>query len=105
MKLGLSEKQSAVILKFTKHGIYSIEKLERIFVIPSELFALIKDSVYFPDRWEKKKDQYDRSVNKETLPKSIIELNTSSQEQLESIKGVGPFFAKQIMCRNHKRAI
>ncbi len=97
MKLGLSEKQSAVILKFTKYGIYSLDKLERIFVIPPELFALIKDSVYFPDRWEKRNDQYDRSVNKVTLPKSIIELNTSSQEQLESIKGVGPFFAKQII--------
>jgi DNA uptake protein ComE-like DNA-binding protein len=97
MKLGLSEKQSAVILKFTKYGIYSLDKLERIFVIPPELFALIKDSVYFPDRWEKINDQYDRSVNKVTLPKSIIELNTSSQEQLESIKGVGPFFAKQII--------
>lgn len=97
MKLGLSEKQSAVILKFTKYGIYSIEKLERIFVIPPELFALIKDSVYFPNSWEKRNDQYDRSVNKVSLPKSIIKLNTSSQEQLESIKGIGPFFAKQII--------
>lgn len=97
MKLGLSEKQSAVVLKFTKYGIYSLDKLERIFVIPPELFALIKDSVYFPDRWRDRNDQNDRSMSNLVQPKSTVELNTSSQEQLESIKGVGPFFAKQII--------
>ena len=97
MKLGLSEKQSAVILKFTKYGIYSLDKLEQIFVIPPELFELIKDSVFFP---EKEKKYFENNV----LPPSIkkrqlasIDVNKATQEELESIKGIGAFYAKQII--------
>jgi len=97
MKLGLSEKQSAVILKFTKYGIYSLDKLEQIFVIPPELFELIKDSVFFPKR---EKKYFENNV----LPPSIkkrqlasIDVNKATQEELESIKGIGAFYAKQII--------
>jgi hypothetical protein len=48
MQLGLSEKQAAVVLKFTSRGLKSNEDLQRVFVISDELFELIKDSTFYP---------------------------------------------------------
>ncbi len=50
MNLGLSKKQVAVIFKYTKRGIYSNDQLEKIVVISKQLFALIKDSTFYPER-------------------------------------------------------
>ena len=93
MNLGLSEKQVAVLLKFTKNGIRSNEDLKRIFVISDELYALIKDSTYYPER---PKTEYTPKVIEE---KKILklEINSASVEDLENLKGIGPFFAKQII--------
>ena len=93
MNLGLSEKQVAVLLKFTKNGIRSNEDLKRIFVISDELYALIKDSTYYPER---PKTEYTPKVTEEKKVQKL-ELNTASVEDLENIKGIGPFFAKQII--------
>lgn len=92
--LGLSEKQAKVILKFTERGIYSNEQLERIFVLPPQLFALIKDSTIFKERESNKEfDQSTKPVKKRVL----IEFNSATQEELESIPGIGSFFAKNII--------
>ena len=93
MNLGLSEKQVAVLLKFTKNGIRSNEDLKRIFVISDELYALIKDSTYYPER---PKTEYTPKVAEEKKVQKL-ELNTASVEDLENLKGIGPFFAKQII--------
>src|SRR5690606_29690521 len=50
MKLGLSEKQANVLLKFGKRGFYSSDELKQVFVISDEFFALIKDSLIFPSK-------------------------------------------------------
>jgi competence ComEA-like helix-hairpin-helix protein len=93
MNLGLSEKQVAVLLKFTKNGIRSNEDLKRIFVISDELYALIKDSTYYPER---PKTEYTPKVIEEKKVQKL-EINTASVEDLENLKGIGPFFAKQII--------
>jgi competence ComEA-like helix-hairpin-helix protein len=93
MNLGLSEKQVAVLLKFTKNGIRSNEDLKRIFVISNELYALIKDSTYYP---EQPKTEYTPKVIEEKKVQKL-EINTASVEDLENLKGIGPFFAKQII--------
>lgn len=93
MNLGLSEKQVAVLLKFTKNGIRSNEDLKRIFVISDELYALIKDSTYYPER---PKTEYTPKVVEEKKVQKL-EINTASVEDLENLKGIGPFFAKQII--------
>ena len=93
MNHGLSEKPVAVLLKFTKNGIRSNEDLKRIFVISDELYALIKDSTYYPER---PKTEYTPKVTEEKKVQKL-ELNTASVEDLENIKGIGPFFAKQII--------
>jgi competence ComEA-like helix-hairpin-helix protein len=93
MNLGLSEKQVAVLLKFTKNGIRSNEDLKRIFVISDELYALIKDSTYYPER---PKTEFTPKVVEEKKVQKL-EINTASVEDLENLKGIGPFFAKQII--------
>jgi len=94
MALGLSEKQVAVVLKFTERGIYNNEQLQKIFVIPEELYELIKDSTYYP----KKVQQEGFKEKKHETKKSIsVELNSTDQETLESVPGIGPFFAKNIL--------
>jgi len=93
INLGLSEKQVAVLLKFTKNGIRSNEDLKRIFVISDELYALIKDSTFYPER---PKVEYVPKVFEEKKIQKI-EINSASVEELEKLKGIGPFFAKQII--------
>lgn len=93
--LGLSEKQSAVVLKFTSRGIYSNEELKQVFVISEELFNLLKDSTYYPEKPKSSYEPKDRGVQKKSA--KIVDLNTASQEDFESLKGIGPFYAKKIV--------
>ena len=96
MALGLSEKQVRVILKFLKNGIDSNEALEKIYVLPKELYALIKDSTIYPAEIN--------TVDKELIPgvdqvvvQRILELNSIDSVALISLKGIGPFYASQIL--------
>ncbi len=92
MRLGLSEKQSVVVMKFTARGIYSEEDLRRIFVIPEVLFNLIRDSVVYSERPK-------TTYFKESYEKKIVQinLNTADTSQFMTIYGVGAFYAKQII--------
>jgi competence protein ComEA len=93
--LGLSEKQAAVVLRFTARGIRSDEELSKIFVIPTALFERIKDStVYAVVNEEPKKDKF--TSDKKVVP-VLVEVNRATLEQLETIPGVGSFYAKNII--------
>ena len=95
LNLGLSQKQVAIVLKFTKRGIYSNDQLQKIFVIPHQLFELIKDStIYTKKVFEKNQSQ---TFQTEKKAKIIVNVNTADQEELESIPGVGSFYAKNII--------
>jgi len=95
MYLGLSEKQAAVVLRFTAKGIRSDEELSKIFVIPKKLYEQIKDSTYYVHIIKKpNKDHY--TPDKKSLP-VLVDVNRASQEQLETIPGVGSFYAKNII--------
>ena len=95
VNLGLSAKQSVVVLKFTERGIYSEEDLKRIFVIPEVLFELIRDSVVYPERIQ-------NSPNQEAFKKRVkhiaqLNLNTADTTEFMKIYGIGAFYAKQII--------
>lgn len=97
MKLGLSEKQAMVVINFSKRGLYSNEQLKKIFVISNELFELIKDSTIYPIKYP-----VDSPVEKvENIKKTVeiigVDVNSATQSELETIKGIGPFFAKNIL--------
>ena len=93
--LGLSEKQSVVVLKFTSRGIYSEEDLKRIFVIPDVLFELIRDSVVYPERFQNTPNQ--ESFKKQAKQITLINLNTADTTEFMQIYGIGAFYAKQII--------
>ncbi len=93
MYLGLSKKQAAIVLKFTNRGIYSNEQLKKIFVIPPQLFELIKDSTFYA----KKSIEKNQNFHTENKPIILIDVNMANQEKLESIPGVGSFYAKNIL--------
>ena len=95
MNLGLSEKQSVVVLKFTSRGIYSEQDLKRIFVIPDILFELIRDSVIYPERFQNSPNQ--ESLKKQAKQITLINLNTADTTEFMKIYGVGAFYAKQII--------
>jgi competence ComEA-like helix-hairpin-helix protein len=100
MYLGLSEKQAAVMLKIAKKGIWTNEFLGRITVLPDEVYTLIKDSTIFPAR-EYPKKEYNKDYKTDFVKKEreilIVELNGATEEEMVSIYGVGPYFAKKII--------
>jgi DNA uptake protein ComE-like DNA-binding protein len=95
MYLGLTEKQANVVLKFTKHGIQSNEELSRIFVISGSLYQLIKDSTVYPKTVFFSKLQNSETIKKEKF--KPVDINAASQSDIESIPGIGPFYAKNIL--------
>lgn len=90
MKLGLSEKQAAVVCRFSQRGLSSNEDLENIFVLPKELFNKIKDSTFYPELKQEK------SVFEKKVIESV-ELNSVTREALIDLPGIGAFYADKII--------
>lgn len=93
MRLGLSEKQADVVLKFTSRGVYSNDELQKIVVIPDEVFELLKDSTYYPEKSFDKEAKKKKEVRKPV----IVDLNTASYDELLELPGIGDFYAKKIV--------
>lgn len=92
MQLGLSEKQANVVMKFSSRGIRSNEDLKKIYVLPEELYQLIKDSTLYPT--------IDFEVDAKTFEKKeleIVDINKASYEELISLPGIGDYYAKKII--------
>lgn len=94
MALGLSEKQSAIVLKYTSRKIYSNEELKRIFVISDELFDLIKDSTYYPER-TKNLDKFTEYKLEQKL--IVVDINRADLDDLLQAQDISMFDAKQII--------
>jgi competence protein ComEA len=92
LALGLSQKQTDVVLKFSSRGLKSNDDLKKIFVIPTELFDLIKDSTYYPVHQSAKK--FDEPTKKEFI---LVEINSAESDQLKTIPGIGDYFAAKII--------
>lgn len=99
IKLGLSQKQAEAVLKFGKYGFKSKEDLKRVFVIPEELMRKIIDSTFYP---ENKNGKIYFSEEKKETNRIVVDLNSASEEELQEIKGIGPFFAKNILKRRQQ---
>lgn len=101
MYLGLSKKQAASVIKFGKYGFKSNEQLSKVFVIPKQLFDLIKDSTIYGTKKGLLVSATTHEVKKETVIQ-LLELNSASEEELLAIPGIGPFFAKNILKQREK---
>lgn len=95
-RLGLTPKQSSVVVKFCSRGIYSNDQLQKIFVIPEQLFQLIKDSTFYPI---KTLDQTKHTSEKRdyTEKLTLVDLNRADEQELDKVPGIGPFYAKNIV--------
>jgi competence protein ComEA len=94
MQFGLSEKQASVVLKFTKRGIHSNDELQKIKFIPKQTFENIKDfTQYTLKDTEAKVKQVVQGASSPT----IVNANEANEEVLMKIKGLGPFYARQII--------
>ena len=100
MYLGLSEKQTNVIMRFLNHKIYTNEALKKIYVLPDTVYHLIKDSTVYPAHIFDEKETF---VKKKTPSiTKFLELNTIDSIELISINGIGPFYASQIINYRNK---
>lgn len=99
MMLGMSQKQAEIIVKFGKRGFYAPEDLKRVFVVSDQFYALIKDSLVFPPR-----PAYTNFEKSNPVIKSVrkIEINLATEEELMTIKGIGAFFAKNIVKKRNE---
>ncbi len=92
MNLGLSRKQAEVVCRMVKNGVRSESYLKKIYVIPEELFELIKDSVIYQSGGQ---TEIPSSNEKPVLKQ--IELNSATKEDLISLPGVGEYIAGRIL--------
>lgn len=92
--LGLSNKQAQSIVKYLKYPIYSNEELKKIYVLPKELYDLIKDSAVYTNQ-PKVYSKEDKTQL--VLTKARFNINTISKEQLIAIKGIGNYTADKIL--------
>jgi len=94
MQFGLSEKQASIVLKFTKRGIHSNDELQKIKFIPKETFENMKQFTRYPtvDHTEVERDT--KSV---LYSRPLVNVSNATEQDLMNIKGIGPFFARQII--------
>lgn len=106
MRLGLSEKQTDIVLKFSERGLRSNDDLKKIFVFPGELLKLIEDSLVYPEIIENKWNDFN-SFNKEDADKEAevfisVDINLADSVILKTIPGIGPFYAGKIVEHRNK---
>ena len=94
MQYGLSEKQASIVLQFAKRGIHSNDELQKIKFIPKETFENMKQFTRYSslENAEVKKDT--KAVSNS---RALVNVNNATEQDLMNIKGLGPFFARQII--------
>ena len=97
MALGLSIKQSEVVFSFISRGISSNQALEKIYVLPEELYNMIKDSTYYDMIEEAMVSGSSPQDEDSSLVKTLLEINGANKEELIALYGIGEFYAKQII--------
>ncbi|MDX2360063.1 MAG: helix-hairpin-helix domain-containing protein [Crocinitomicaceae bacterium] len=91
LALGLSERQAEVVVNFSQRGLKSNEDLKMIFVFPTELYDLIKDSTIYP---LPEVVNYDEG---EVYTFDLVEINSANEIELDKIPGIGEFYAIKIV--------
>lgn len=92
--LGLSDKQSAAILKFLKYPVYSNDDLKRIVIIPEQLFELIKDSTIYPPKPGKRDSAAEYQLEQKLI---VVDVNAANLKDILRAREITYFDAKQIL--------
>ncbi|MBW7867628.1 MAG: helix-hairpin-helix domain-containing protein [Brumimicrobium sp.] len=108
MRIGLSEKQAQMIINYLKSGAILKTKsdVKKLYPITDELYNLLEPMIDLPTTRHKEEfAQYENNTeSKKESPISIknnllipISINTATEEELLQVKGIGPFFAREII--------
>ncbi len=94
-KLGLSEKQIAVIKNYEAKGgrFYRKEDVQKMYVISSETYRQLAPYIHI--KIKQKSTELSKHPARAALP--IIDINLADSVQMQNIKGVGPAFASRIV--------
>jgi len=94
LALGLSEGKLKVLRNYQKSGGYFKKKedLQRCYAFGDAFYNTIKEYVSIPEIHE-----LESKILQPITTAQIIELNQADSLSLISIKGIGPFYAKQIL--------
>ncbi|MFN4123979.1 MAG: helix-hairpin-helix domain-containing protein [Flavobacteriales bacterium] len=104
-RMGFSGKEAALIEKYKAklpEGFQYKEQLSKVFCISEERYALMEPFIQLPDKERFFAAKYPKkpveSSRQEYAPKSFepIELNMADTIELTKIKGIGPYFARNI---------
>jgi len=99
LALGLSEGKLIVLRNYQKSGGYFKQKkdLKRCYAIGDDFYDKIQDYVIIP-----KVERPEETIKKKEIRKQLVELNLADSLELVEIKGIGPFYAKQILKYRHE---
>ena len=117
MAIGLSEKQAQSILNYLSKGgkLKYKEDVQKLYVVNSKLYKMLLPKIALPSRPQYDKNQSveeskisskdsSRTIaeDKKAVEKVVIgqlEINTASKEELMQIKGIGDYYAREILKR------
>lgn len=100
-RLGLSEKQAEVILKYRERGgIFRVkEDLKKMYVVSDELYDQLESFIHIsePQNIYVSGEKTIKTKDKFTQSNLKIELNSSDTTELMQLRGIGPVFSKRII--------
>ncbi len=105
LQLGLSEKVVKVISNFRNKGgkFYKKEDLQKIYGLPPAQYQQLAQYINI-EKIEKKKtytnstkETTNKYPQKKEAPLAPIDINRASQEDWQTIKGIGPYYSKKIV--------
>tara|TARA_B110000495_G_C23029937_1_gene613073 strand:- start:1431 stop:2561 length:1131 start_codon:yes stop_codon:yes gene_type:complete len=102
LKLGLTSKTASILIKFRgdKTVFYNKEDLLKVYGFTAEKYSLLVNYIVFP---EMKAFQKDTVTNKENIYEElVVEINSADAETFQKLKGIGPYFSKEIISYRNK---
>jgi competence ComEA-like helix-hairpin-helix protein len=110
VKMGFSEKQAKVILKYRGKGgkFYNKEDFKKLFIIDDDTYKIFEPYITIDKRLLSGKGSFSEtqlqvassgsaSTQLPLKPKTVIEINSADSAELTKIYGIGPVFASRII--------
>tara|TARA_B100000508_G_scaffold75230_1_gene58589 strand:+ start:51475 stop:52371 length:897 start_codon:yes stop_codon:yes gene_type:complete len=112
INVGLSEKQSSTILNYLKKGgkLEYKEDLLKLYVVDQELYDILSPMVLLPSKSSISDDAKEEvsEIPEESVMvdepefNGVVEINSASKEELMRIKGIGKYYAEQIIKKRER---
>ncbi len=105
--LGFNKKLAQRIIKYRNKGgkFRKKEDLLKIYFFPKNLYKSLHDSITLPDSLPPRYSAYDtahRKTFKPYIPPQPFDINTADSAQLVAVRGIGPYYAYQIITYRNK---